>query len=75
VKLYDFECPQCHYIFEELASEGEIIECPECMSHADKLVSFFPSAPYNAKMSELFMKFRKSYNKYKDASKEARPRM
>jgi putative FmdB family regulatory protein len=38
--LFDFECPNCGNIFEELVHKDKLTEtCPECSSEASRMIS------------------------------------
>lgn len=76
MKLYDFVCQNCKHTFEDLqTTDEEDIYCPNCLSIADRLISFNPTKPHDPKMAELCMKFRKSEKKYANTPKENRPRL
>jgi len=37
--MFDFECPSCGNVFEELVFEDEIPACPKCGAATEKRVS------------------------------------
>jgi len=38
--LFDFECPNCGLVFEELVHKDNLVEpCPECNAEASRMVS------------------------------------
>lgn len=43
--LYDFRCPACAHVFEELVRHGEIPECPRCGNASPEKQISAPSAP------------------------------
>jgi len=57
--LYDFECPVCHAVFEEMAQMGDQeAVCPACSATAERLVSLRgahrPDAPWVADCTIAF---------------------
>ena len=37
LRLYDFECTECHKVFENICVPDEDVQCPKCYSDAVKL--------------------------------------
>jgi len=39
LKLYDYECKLCEYIFEALADENTIVYCKKCGGYTKRIIS------------------------------------
>ena len=39
--IYEFKCPKCNKVFEELAKQGEKVKCEKCKVRTKKLFSNF----------------------------------
>ena len=37
LRMYDFECTECHEVFENICFPDEDVQCPKCYSNAVKL--------------------------------------
>lgn len=71
MKLYDYHCPQCDNTFEEIVDRDDDKVFCSCGEHADKLITFLPSCPHNAKVVEDVCKWNNERSKLKGQSIEA----
>jgi putative FmdB family regulatory protein len=45
--LFEYKCPSCQNIFEELRDFEDIVYCPGCRTKSDKIMSLFNWKWYN----------------------------
>jgi putative FmdB family regulatory protein len=43
--LYEFACQTCEHTFEELVSNGQLVECPECHGRRVERLLSLPARP------------------------------
>ena len=64
LKLFDFECPKCGNVFEELVADGEKMPCTDCRYPCERnAFCNSPTNPHNVHWTEVFQKSKNIKNK------------